>query len=198
MHVIHSINMTLSGRADPRDAVVDAGHLRYARELVAGADALVLGRTTFDVFDAFWPQATTRDDLPGETLALALALQRIDKLVVSSRAVDTAWANTVHVRGPDLDALGTELARRNGTAIVFGSPALAASLRTAGLVDELHLLVQPFIGVDGPRAFPDAGARSPLDLLECRALGAGSVLLRYAVTGAQHSPTPTTNPRNTE
>lgn len=93
---------------------------------------------------------------------------------------------------PALDAPRARLERRFDPAAVralvaaspsdvsIGGATLAGSALTAGLVDEIRLLVVPNLVGSGPRALPD-GLRSELDLLEARRLDAGWLLLRYAV-----------------
>ena len=181
-HVIHSINTTASGLCHHLDSAIDDEHHQYAIDLTLSADALIFGRTTFDLFMQFWPGAVDRSDLPGNTLDLAKAFHSVPKCVVSSRPVELSWSNTRHVQGPGLDKLVRELEKLKGVAVIFGSPSLAASLLNEGLVNEIHVLAQPYIGVDGPRAFNGLKERAHLSLLGARSLKSGSVLLRYSVT----------------
>ncbi|MGX5915012.1 dihydrofolate reductase family protein [Aliidiomarina sp. Khilg15.8] len=181
-HVIHSINTTLSGSCYHLDSVTGDEHHAYATELTASADALVFGRNTFDLFMQFWPMALSRTDLPASTVALARVLARIPKLVVSSRPVELSWNNTRHVPGPDLARLKDELLQLNGRAVIFGSPGLSASLLNDGMVNELHVLVQPYIGVKGPQMYSGLLERAALALVDVRSLQEGSVLLRYNLT----------------
>lgn len=179
--VIHSINTTASGLCHHLDSVIDDAHHEYATNLALAADALIFGRNTFDLFMSFWPDAVNRADLPEETLALAKALNNAPKLVVSSRQVDLSWNNTRHVQGPDLGNIADELEGLKGTAVIFGSPGLTSGLLNEGLVNEIHILAQPFIGVEGPRAFSGLKARVALSLIDASSLKSGSVMLRYHV-----------------
>lgn len=181
-HVINSINTTASGLCHHLDSAIDDAHHQYAIDLTLSADALIFGRNTFDLFMQFWLDAVNRDDLPEATLALARAFAGVPKLVVSSRPVELSWDKTRHVEGPSLRKVVQELEELNGVAVIFGSPSLTSSLLNEGLINEIHVLAQPYIGVEGPRAFGGLNKRVNLSLLGSSSLKTGSVLLRYNVT----------------
>lgn len=180
-YVIHSINSTVNGFCHHLDSVADDEHLQYALSLTLSADALILGRKTFDLFVDFWPCAVQRNELPEHTIALAKAFNMIPKLVMSSNPVNTNWPDTKQVPGPDLGNLSLELQKLKGKAVVFGSPGLSLSLLEAGLVDEIHVVVQPFIGSAGPQMFSELKNRAGLVLIGVDAFDSGAVLLRYKV-----------------
>jgi dihydrofolate reductase len=181
-HVINSINTTASGLCHHLDGAIDDAHHRYATDLTLSADALLFGRNTFDLFMQFWPDAVNGDDLPEAALALARAFAKTPKLVASSRAVELTWDNTRHVQGPGLSKVVRELEELKGTVVIFGSPSFTSSLMNEGLINEIHVLAQPYIGVEGPRVFSGLNRRVNLTLLGSSSLNSGSVLLRYSVT----------------
>ncbi|RUO24375.1 hypothetical protein CWE09_10920 [Aliidiomarina minuta] len=178
-HVIYSINTTVNGLCHHLDSVVDEAHLEYAINLTLSAEALILGRTTFDLFMEFWPGAVERSELPVMTQALARAFNAIAKFVVTSRTAELCWNNSRLLS--DLDQVASLLQKSTGRVVVFGSPGLATSMLTKGLVNEIHILAQPFIGVAGPQVFKGLAKRTNLSLLGSDSLPAGSVLLRYGV-----------------
>jgi len=179
-HVIHSINTTVSGSCHHADAVVDEDHHAYALDLLKLANAVLLGRNTFDLFASFWPEAAHRRDLPSHMIDFAIELDAKAKYVLSSRGLETAWKNTELLQGPGLGEAKRLIHGARGTVVVFGSPALGASLAAAELIDEIHVVIQPFIGVESPRAFEGLSDRKKLSLLEARPFRSGAVLLRYA------------------
>ena len=180
-YVVNSINTTASGLCHHLDSAIDDDHHQYATDLMLSAEALLFGRNTFDLFMQFWPDAKNRDDLPEATLALAREFARIPKLVVSRRPVELTWDNTRHLQGPGLSNVVHELEELKGAVVIFGSPSLTSSLLNEGLINEFHLLAQPYIGVEGPRAFSGLNKRVDLSLLGSSSLNSGSVLLRYNV-----------------
>ncbi len=179
-HVIHSINITVSGSCHHGDAVADEEHHRYARDLLTSASAVLLGRNTFDLFVSFWPEAVNRRDLPSYMTSFAAELATKPKYVVSSRSLKTEWKNTKWLHGPELVEVSHFIGSTPGTVVVFGSPGLGTSLNAAGLVHEIHVITRPFIGATSMRAFEGLIVRRNLALLEARAFRSGAVLLRYA------------------
>lgn len=180
-HVIHSLNTTVSGLCHHLDSTIDGEHQQYAIDLTLSADLLLFGRNTFDLFMQFWPDAANRSDLPAATVALAKAFAEVPKLVVSSRPIELSWNNTRQIQGPSLSKVARKLDQVKGSAVIFGSPSLASSLLNEELVNEIHILAQPYIGIEGPRAFNGLKKRVDLSLLGSRSLKEGSVLLRYRV-----------------
>jgi dihydrofolate reductase len=137
---------------------------QFKTEEMQEADALLLGRVTYDHFAAAWPAMI---DEPG-----GKEMNSIRKWVVTS-TLDTAdWANSAIVRSLD------EVAELDGTLLVFGSPGLIQGLIERDLVDAYRLLVYPVVLGRGKRLFGDA-ARTNLDLIEARDLGSGVGALRY-------------------
>jgi len=181
-HVIYSINVTASGLCHHLDSATGEAHHQYALDLTSSAEALVFGRNTFDLFMQFWPDAVNRSDLPEGTVALAQAFDAVPKYVISSQPVALTWKNTRHLQGPDLEGARKELEKLEGSVVIFGSPGLATSLLNEGLVNEIHILAQPYIGVEGPHVFDGLKKRVALGLLDAMPMPEGSVLLRYSVT----------------
>ena len=137
------------------------------------ADALLLGRQTFEDFRAYWPLQT--DDTTGTSDYL----NRVSKYVVSSTLDDPGWANTTVLRGNVLDQVRALKALPGEMDIVAtGSMRLVASLVPSGLVDEYRLFVYPFVAGEGQRLFADAEL-GHVNLVEAKAFRSGVVLQRY-------------------
>jgi dihydrofolate reductase len=108
------------------------------------AEALVLGRRTYEGFAAAWP------DRDGD---FADRFNGMKKYVVSSTLPDPAWNNTTVVR--DVDGVAALRAKEGGPLCVQGSAQLVHELHRRGLVDEWRLMVFPVILGSGKRIFPD-------------------------------------------
>lgn len=167
----------------------DAGFSDYNAERLRAADTLLLGRTTYEAFRAYWPgvaQDTHQPDLEREIARLNTA---IEKIVVSDGLKPDevqGWGPTRVVRRADAHAALAALKRGPGRDIlVFGSHRLWNDLLAAGLVDELHLMIGPGVVCEGERVFE---IRPPgrLRLLDTRRFDGSSLLLtRYAI---EHRP----------
>jgi dihydrofolate reductase len=178
-YVIHSINVTVSGSCHHEDAVADEEHHQYALDLLASATALLLGRNTFDLFASFWPNAVNNPNLPSYMNAFAAELDAKPKYVVSTRELSTEWKNSRVLRGGELTEVRHFISCIQGTVVVFGSPGLGTSLAAAGLIDEFHVVTQPFIGPAQVRIFHELGSRKRLARIEARPFQSGALLLRY-------------------
>src|SRR5207248_1773118 len=115
---------------------------------MAGCDAILLGRTTFEMFEPVWSVRTVDED-PG-----APFFNDTMKYVVSSTLKETTWRNST-VLGPyDADKI-RELKDRSNDIYVSGSGTLVRALLADGLVDELHLFVYPLTLGGSNRLFTD-------------------------------------------
>ena len=150
----------------------DAGDVDEAlREQRERADALVLGRSTFEAFRSYWPQQT---DNPSGT---SQYLNRVAKYVVSTTLApgDLGWESSTVLRG--LDDVRTLKEQDGADIVVTGSVSLVHSLITAGLVDEYRLFTYPVVVGEGRTLFP--GVRTDLRLVEARPFRSGVMLARY-------------------
>jgi dihydrofolate reductase len=140
-------------------------------ELMA-ADALLLGRVTYQAFAAAWP-AMGSDEF-GERM------NTVPKYVVSSTLNDTeaTWGDTTVLRGDVVDELTKLKSGPGGNLLVAGSSQLVHTLIEHGLVDEYRLMVFPIILGSGKRVFPDADVLSELTLTSYAVEG-GTLLLTY-------------------
>jgi dihydrofolate reductase len=143
---------------------------RFKLEEAQNAEALLLGRVTYEAMRAFWPTAD------GE---FADRLNELPKYVVSSTLTDPHWNATV--LGDDWPEEVARLRRElEGEIVVYGSRRLSRALIGMGLVDELRLLVYPVVLGAGDRLFGEMQDKIPLRLVESRPLGGGVVSMIYA------------------
>lgn len=138
------------------------------------ADALLVGRRTFEALRAYWPKQT------GDTTGISDYLNQVQKFVVSSTLADPSWSNSTVLSGDPVENVAA-LKREEGKDIVLtGSIRLAHTLIEAGLVDEYRLFVYPAVQGGGRRLFPDGYEISELRLVGSRAFRSGIVLHTYA------------------
>ncbi len=120
--------------------------------LTSRCEAILLGRTTYEMFAPVWAQRTADDD------AGAPFFNDTAKHVVSSTLTEAPWQNTEIV---GYDAIAGLKQSTDGGIYVSGSGTLVRAMLADGLVDELHLFVYPTLRGDGPRLYDGA---EPLDL----------------------------------
>ena len=178
-HLRYSINVTLDGCCDHRVMVADEDIHRHAIENFEQADALLLGRVTYELMEAGWrwPGGARPDWMPDWTEPFARNIDAKKKYVVSSTLDRVDW-NAELVRG-DLARAVQQLKRESGKGLLVGGVKLPLALAELGLIDEYEFVVQPRLSGHGPTLF--AGLSKPIDLklVSRLELGSGAVALRY-------------------
>ena len=132
--------------------VLDPDSNTVSLEQFLVADAMVLGRKTFEGLAAVWPQLV---DDP----ALGMFANRLNSMpkYVASRSLQEPLAWNATVLEGDLAESVTALKDRHGLMIVSGAGELAHALTAQGLVDEFWFWVSPYLWATGPRIFDGAG-----------------------------------------
>jgi len=146
---------------------------------MAEADAMLLGRVTYEQWAAYWPSKTT-EDAPA-----ADYLNNVPKFVVSTTLDKAEWNNSTLIQG-NLAEEVAELKQRPGKDIsISGSATLVRSLLQDDLLDELRLMVYPIVVGSGRRLFEDGGDQKALKLVDAQTFTTGVVYLTYQPAGAQ-------------
>jgi dihydrofolate reductase len=181
--------LTLDGTAQAgggRDEDTSGGfrhggwHMQYGAgdgmvELIGEAGGFLLGRRTYELFAAYWPNA------PEETRAFAEPMNTKPKYVASRTLTGPLeWQNSTLLAGDLSDAVNALKAQDGGDLLAIGSTVLVHSLIQQGLVDEFRLEIDPVLVGGGKRIFPDDRALRPLRLVDHKATGAGSIIATYA------------------
>jgi len=158
--------------------VDDAELQGFSGEQIAGAGALLFGRTTFNIWAAFWPTA------PDVAAAMGARIAALPKYVISKTLPESDWANTHILRG-DLETEIRRLKEQDGGELLaYGSADLVAGLLELDLVDEMRILLFPVILGSGKRLFRDEADLRYLRLLSVSTTASGVVMLRYERAGS--------------
>jgi dihydrofolate reductase len=139
------------------------------------ADALLLGRKTWEIWEPYWPH---HDDNP-----FGRAINALPKYVPSTTLTDPTWQNTI-VIDDDVEGTIRELRTQSGRELqVHGSGELLRWLLERDLVDELNLRLYPVVVGDGLRLFPEQGQTHNLELVQSSSTPSGVMLLTYRPAG---------------
>ncbi len=144
------------------------------------AEALLVGRRTYQ-----WLIARGWRSRTGPW---AERLTAMPKYVVSSTLDQPDWENTTVLSRNVVDEVTGLKERLHGEIVVNGSGQLARSLIEHDLVDEVRLMVHPFLLGQGERLFPEISAARGMRLVEARAVGTGLALLSYRCETAALEP----------
>jgi dihydrofolate reductase len=138
---------------------------------------LVLGRRTYEIFAAYWPNA------PEEEAEGAKPLNDATKHVASRGEVDLSWAGSQRIEGDVAEGVAA-LKEQDGRELqVHGSGDLLQTLIRARLIDEYRVLVFPVVLGSGKRLFEPGATPAGLRLLESTTSGSGVVMSRYEQAG---------------
>ena len=172
----YSINVTLDGCCDHRVGIPDEDLHRHAAENIAQADALLLGRVTYEMMETAWrpPQADTR---PAWMEPFARAIDAAPKYVVSSTLDRVDW-NAELLRG-DLATAVQQLKQQPGNGLFVGGVTLPLALAELGLIDEYEVVVHPRLVGHGPKLFAGLSKLVDLKLVSRVEFRSGAVAMRY-------------------
>jgi dihydrofolate reductase len=148
---------------------------QWVLESIVEAGGFLLGRRTYEIFAAFWPNA------PEEEQVVAEPLNSKPKYVVSTTlAGPLEWENSTLLEGEMADAVAALKQEDGGDLHVIGSTELVRTLIAHGLVDELRLMIDPVVVGGAKRIFPDDGELRPLRLVDGQVTSKGAILATYA------------------
>ncbi|MBC3192137.1 dihydrofolate reductase family protein [Pseudonocardia sp. C8] len=136
---------------------------------VQASDALLLGRTTYDIFRSYWP---------GQPSEIGRVFDRVPKYVASRGAPELSWDTSTQVT--DVATEVRDLRARHEQIHTWGSANLLQTLFREGLVDQVNLWVYPVVLGEGNKLFPDGTAATRFAQVEPpRSFPGGVVLMRY-------------------
>jgi len=149
---------------------------QFVTEWFAAADAFLLGRTTYEIMAAYWPQVTDGDEV-------ARKLNSLPKHVASKTLDEVAWNNSRLIKG-DLAGEVMRLKGEDGRELqVHGSGNLAQTLMQHDLIDEYRLWFHPVVLGSGKRLFPEGKPPLAFKLIETKTTGTGVVIHVYQPAG---------------
>jgi dihydrofolate reductase len=137
-----------------------------------GTEALLLGRRSYEWFAARWASRK------GEW---AERLNSLPKYVVSSTLEDLDWNNSTVLTGDAVNEVAKLKQRVTGNIGVYASGQLVRTLIEHDLVDELRLMIYPFVLGAGARLFGETSDKKPMRLVDAKTIGDGLVFLNYAM-----------------
>jgi dihydrofolate reductase len=148
---------------------------RWVVESVVKAGGFLLGRRTYEIFAAHWPNASEEEQV------LAEPLNTKAKYVVSRTLTEPLeWQNSTVLQGDVAEAVAA-LKQEGGEDLhVIGSSELVQTLFEHDLVDEFRVMIDPVVVGGGKRLFRDDGALRPLRLVDSQVTTTGVIIATYA------------------
>jgi dihydrofolate reductase len=180
----YSINVTLDGCCHHEAGLPpDEESMRYWTSEMERADALLLGRVTYQMMESAWrkPVSGTWPEWMGQwEIPFAEAIHRAKKYVVSSTLDAVDW-NAELVR-EDLRLAVARLKAEPGEGLWVGGVTLPLALADLGLIDEYEFVVQPVLAGHGPTLLAGLRERIELERVDRQEFRSGAVALRFRPT----------------
>lgn len=191
--IIVSMWVTLDGFvAGPNDEMnwlkVDDELLRYERELVEQAGALLLGRNTYDDFADAWPTVARDMSVSDAEREYAQRVDTMEKIVVSRSGDAADWRNSRRLDNLEIQTVLDLKSESGNDLVVYGSLSVVNALAHLGLVDAYHLLVHPSFLGEGKPLFTNQHTPVGLEFESALPFRSGVVLIKYrSATGVPDS-----------
>jgi len=145
---------------------------KFKLDEVMAAEALLLGRETYEGFAQAWPSRT-------DEVGFAEKMNSMPKYVVSTTLQNPEWDNSTVISENVPQQVSELRDRAGGDVLVYGSAQLSQWLTRKKLVDEYRLMVFPVVLGAGKRLFADTPEAEALQLTDSRTVGAGITVLIY-------------------
>jgi dihydrofolate reductase len=144
---------------------------------MAEPDALLLGRKTYEIFAAHWPNVDAEDD------PAASKLNNMPKYVASRTLDEVEWNNSSLLTGDVAEAVEDLKTERDDVISVQGSHNLIQTLLAHDLIDEFWLWIFPVMVGDGKRLFEEGTIPGALELTKAETSSTGVQMLQYERSG---------------
>lgn len=145
----------------------------FIRWIILAADALLLGRTTYDLQAWYW--SNQKNDKYG----IANHKNSMTKYVITSKPLQAQWNNSTIIQGNIVEEIAKLKQEPGKDILIEGSAMLVHALLQADLIDEIKLMVHPTIVGSGKRLFNDGTDIKLMKLFENKPLSKGVVALSY-------------------
>jgi dihydrofolate reductase len=157
------------GGAWARDLSKEGGQFKF--EEILAADALLLGRVTYEGFASSWPTMKDTGEFGDKMNGMA-------KYVVSNTLKKADWSNSTILRGDVFQEIAKLKQKNGGDILVNGSAQLVTGLMEHNLVDEFRLMVFPVVLGKGKRMFREL-ERTAMKLTEVKPMGGVVTLILH-------------------
>jgi dihydrofolate reductase len=175
--LVNSTYMTLDGVIeDPMWTMpyFDEEAAAFAGSLTDAADALLMGRATYDGMSVAWPARDESDPTTG-----AAYFNSVKKYVASRTLTDPTWNNTEVLQGDLVEEVAKLKAGDGGNILQYGYGSVTAQLVRAGLVDEVHFWIHPVLQGGASLTAPLTGLPTSFELVGTKVQKSGVIIASY-------------------
>ncbi|RKR91953.1 dihydrofolate reductase [Micromonospora pisi] len=152
----------------------------FAGSQTDGADALLMGRATYDGMSAAWPNQDESDPSTG-----AAYFNNVKKYVASTTLTDPTWKNTEVLQGNLIEEVTRLKAQEGRNILQYGYGSVTAQLLQAGLFDEVRFWIHPVIEGGDSVSTPLKDVRASFELVDTKVMKSGVIIASYRPKLAQ-------------
>lgn len=170
--------MSIDGYCDHTAGIPDEAIHNHYTELLRTADAILYGRTTYQLMEDYWPTLVANPSGEKSMDDFAAAIDNIEKVVFSHTLKDVTWRNS-RLATQTLEQEILQLKQQPGRDFFVGSPGLISQCTNLNLIDEYQLCVHPVVAGSGMRLFKNVDEMFRLKLMNTKVFGSGAVIHYY-------------------
>ncbi|MBY8870627.1 dihydrofolate reductase family protein [Micromonospora sp. PLK6-60] len=180
--IINSTYLTLDGVIEGpawTSPYFDEEAMAFAGEQTDAADALLMGRRTYEGFAAAWPKMDENDPTTG-----AAYFNNVKKYVASTTLTNPQWKNSEVLQGDLIEEVTKLKAAEGRDILMYGYGTVTHALVRAGLVDEVRFWIHPVLQGGASVSAPLGDLPTTLSLAGSRVMKSGVIIATYTpVTG---------------
>ncbi|MFC4943669.1 dihydrofolate reductase family protein [Pseudonocardia sp. GCM10023141] len=179
--LINSTYITLDGVIEApmwTMAYFDEQAAAFAGKQTDAADAMLMGRVTYDGMSVAWPASDDSDPRTG-----AAYFNSVKKYVASTTLTDPTWNNTEVLQGDLIEEVAKLKAQDGGDILQYGYGSVTAQLIKAGLVDEVRFWIHPVIEGGASLSGPLADVQATFELIDTQIQKSGVIIASYRPVG---------------
>lgn len=158
---------------------VDDEFNKFAIEQTKTFGTIIFGRTTYQLFEGFWPKALRDPTTAPDDRQVAQNIEDVEKIVFSTTLEKVIWNKSKLLKKIDPKEIQQLKEQEGGDMVIFGSGTIVQAMTKLGLIDEYRLMINPVILGKGKQMFTNLKERLTLKLIQTRTFGNGNVLLYY-------------------
>lgn len=157
---------------------VDDEFNKFAIKHTAEFGGIIFGKTTYQLFENFWPKALKDPKTGKDDLKIAKIIDDVYKIVFSKTLKDVTWKNTLLLHKIDSKEVKKWKQMDGKDIAIFGSGTIVRQFSDLNLIDEYRLMINPVILGKGKPLFENVKKKN-LKLKKTRGFKSGNVLLYY-------------------
>ena len=160
---------------------VDDEFNKFAIEQLREFQTILFGRTTYQMFESFWPAALKDPKTSEDNRKVAQNINDLEKIVFSSTLENVKWNNSKILKEINPEEIKKLKQEPGKDMVIFGSGTIVQAMTNLNLIDEYRLMINPIILGQGKPMFKDMRDKVNIKLLSTKTFKNENVLLCYQV-----------------